>query len=330
MSKRFLLFLRKIAVFTFRALGSDIYDTRTGEKITRALLLPWRGRILILGSDQALLPLPAAQDRITYWRQEIAFGRHPAPDFPRREPANQILRESPYHALPPQTLVVILDHRKGELAASLPRYWAEKYASPDQILLAYGGARENFDQVPWGSKIFIEDSRLRVSDQQRRRHTYHGLMQAVSHWMKGSDFTHVLFVEFDHIPVVSDILTRYLAFMEKEDADVLGHWLARIDNTTSPHWLGHVNNDNRDKVILSMIGTGHFWKREAWEAVSGSIEHTDLYSELHMPTAAHHLGFRVRGLEEQQQFVMNFPERLGGDAEWAARLGAWAIHPVKK
>ncbi len=68
-----------------RLLGSKLVDTENGRVIGRALLLPWRGRILVLGlsPSQPVRPVFLAQRRLTYWKQELGFTTHPPPDFPR-------------------------------------------------------------------------------------------------------------------------------------------------------------------------------------------------------------------------------------------------------
>lgn len=77
--------LRPLALGIINLLSSDIRDVDTGECIGRALLIPWRGRILILGAGvagYALVPKFCPQPRLTFWRCELGFTRHPAPDFP--------------------------------------------------------------------------------------------------------------------------------------------------------------------------------------------------------------------------------------------------------
>jgi len=75
--------LRNIGVILMRALGSDLVDAETGRVIGRALLLPWRGRIVVLGlsPEQPVRPVFVTQERLTYWKQEIGFTAHPPPDF---------------------------------------------------------------------------------------------------------------------------------------------------------------------------------------------------------------------------------------------------------
>jgi len=78
--------VRNIGVLLMRALGSTLVDAETGRVIGRALLIPWRGRILVFGisPSQPIRPIFLPQERLTYWKQELGFTAHPPPDF-RRE-----------------------------------------------------------------------------------------------------------------------------------------------------------------------------------------------------------------------------------------------------
>jgi hypothetical protein len=81
--KRFLV--RKIRDFGLavaRLFASDLVDVRTGKKIGRALLLPWRGKIHVIGLDAAVQAVFLPQERLTFWKQEIGFTAQPPPDFP--------------------------------------------------------------------------------------------------------------------------------------------------------------------------------------------------------------------------------------------------------
>lgn len=77
--------LRPILLGIIDLLASDIRDVDTGKCIGRALLIPWRGRILLLGdgiSGYALVPKFCAQTQLTYWKVELGFTAHPPPDYP--------------------------------------------------------------------------------------------------------------------------------------------------------------------------------------------------------------------------------------------------------
>jgi hypothetical protein len=76
-------FVRDAGVRLLRACGSDIVDAETGAVIGRALLVPWRGRIKVIGLETPVRPVFLAQPRLTYWKQELGFTTHPPPDFPR-------------------------------------------------------------------------------------------------------------------------------------------------------------------------------------------------------------------------------------------------------
>ena len=81
--KRFLVRkIRDLGLAIARLFASDLVVFRTGKKIGRALLLPWRGKIHVIGLENAVQVTFVPQERLTFWKQEIGFTAHPRPDFP--------------------------------------------------------------------------------------------------------------------------------------------------------------------------------------------------------------------------------------------------------
>lgn len=74
--------VRDLGLKIFRACGSTIVDAETGEKLGRAFLFPWRGRIIVIGLEVPVRPVFRPQTRLTYWKQDLGFTVHPPPDFP--------------------------------------------------------------------------------------------------------------------------------------------------------------------------------------------------------------------------------------------------------
>ena len=74
--------LRTVILHVARRVGSRVVDARTGQVLGRALLVPFGGRIHVVGLDANVVPEFAPQDRLTYWKQELRFTAHPPPDFP--------------------------------------------------------------------------------------------------------------------------------------------------------------------------------------------------------------------------------------------------------
>ena len=75
--------VRDIAVATIQRVGTQICDYQTGRPLGRVLIIPWRGKIHIIALGTAVRPVFLPQKRLTYWKQELGFTTHPAPDFPR-------------------------------------------------------------------------------------------------------------------------------------------------------------------------------------------------------------------------------------------------------
>ena len=238
-----------------------------------------------------------------------------------------------------RVLNVVLAHKPPAEIARLAAWWGH-VAAPDSLLLIHGGPEADFPEIGVPNKVRVESARLRTADHSRDRQSYTEVFSAASEWMKGRDFTHVYFAEFDHLPLVADLGARLLGRLAAEKADVLAHGLRRVDGTGWHHYLYHANDPEFHRhwerisrradrrTVLSMLGTGSFWTRAAFDAVAAEKEPFPMYLEIYLPTLAHHLGYRVRSLAEEEHCVRNLGD-FRGRISTARRAGAWTIHPVK-
>jgi len=80
--------VRTFVLFLAHKFGTNILDQRTGQIVGRALIIPWRGKIQVIGIQAAMIPTFLPQQRLTYWKQEIGFATHPPPDFPNIRPTS--------------------------------------------------------------------------------------------------------------------------------------------------------------------------------------------------------------------------------------------------
>lgn len=238
-----------------------------------------------------------------------------------------------------RVLNVVLAHSPPPEIARLVAWWTN-ITPQERLLLVHGGPESCFTEIEFGNKVHVSSERLRTVDHPRDRQGYTEVFAAASEWMRGRDFSHVYFAEFDHLPLVADLDQRLLRLLDEERADVLGYGVRRVDDTGWHHYLYHSSNpafhrhwegvsvrSNR-RVVLCMLGTGSFWKREVFDAVAASREPFPIYLELYLPTLAHHLGFRVRDMGVQNRFVRNLGD-MGADVAEARIAGAWTVHPVK-
>ena len=75
-------FIRAVGLKIAQTIGTPIIDFPSGRSLGRALVIPWRGKIHVVGLKAAARPMFQPQKRLTYWKQEIVFTEHPSPDFP--------------------------------------------------------------------------------------------------------------------------------------------------------------------------------------------------------------------------------------------------------
>jgi hypothetical protein len=79
--------LRRGGLWLAQTFGTRIIDHETGQSLGRALIVPWKGKVHVIGLTRAVRIFWLPQDRITYWKQEIGFATHPPPDFPNERNA---------------------------------------------------------------------------------------------------------------------------------------------------------------------------------------------------------------------------------------------------
>ncbi|CAN5377597.1 hypothetical protein BH20VER3_BH20VER3_02680 [soil metagenome] len=82
MNQRFKNLIRRVGLGIVHTVGTRLVDSETGLSLGKALVIPWRGQIYIIGLNKPVRPMFATQKRITYWKQELGFTLHPPPDFP--------------------------------------------------------------------------------------------------------------------------------------------------------------------------------------------------------------------------------------------------------
>ena len=240
-----------------------------------------------------------------------------------------------------RVLNVILSHQSRAELGRLVEWWSH-CAPIEDLLVAYGGTREDFDLLPNIPCVFVSDPRLRIY-KVRGKQSYGGVWRTVAEWIaaqQSDSFTHVHFAEFDHLPLVADLADRLVDRLEGEQADVLGHGLRRVDGTSHIQYLYHLSDPEflkfwrrisvrPDKeTVFHMLVTGSFWRRKAFMDVAAQKEEISAYLEIYLPTLAHHLGFRVRGFGDQTKCVstMLVPAL---SVEKARQAGCWTVHPIK-
>ena len=65
--------IRSIGLAIAHKFGARITDYRTGKVLGRAIIFPWRGRIHVIGLQSSVIPTFMAQQRLTYWKQELGL-----------------------------------------------------------------------------------------------------------------------------------------------------------------------------------------------------------------------------------------------------------------
>src|ERR1700737_724664 len=103
-------------------------------------------------------------------------------------------------------LNLILSHQATAPVSKMLTHWNQCVPN-ESILIAYGGAKREFDAIQHNKKIFVDDPRLRTRDHQREFQSYSRLFQAAAEFLQrqGEVFRFVHYAEYDHLPLVPDL-----------------------------------------------------------------------------------------------------------------------------
>lgn len=65
--------------------GSRLLDEKTGQVLGRAFIIPWRGRLMVIGYTGLLplRPVVCRDSRLSYWKLTLGFTAPSQPDFDR-------------------------------------------------------------------------------------------------------------------------------------------------------------------------------------------------------------------------------------------------------
>lgn len=81
-SLRMKMIFRGIVLRLVAKYGTEVRDYKTGNRLGRAWMFCWNGKVHFIGLTGALVPEFLPQQRLTYWKQELGFTQQPKPDFP--------------------------------------------------------------------------------------------------------------------------------------------------------------------------------------------------------------------------------------------------------
>jgi hypothetical protein len=85
--RKFRTFANRFLIGLAKVFGMRLIDEDTKEVLGKALIIPFRGKIHLIGFHSPgdhgfVIPQFDTQERATYWKQSIVFARHPIPDYP--------------------------------------------------------------------------------------------------------------------------------------------------------------------------------------------------------------------------------------------------------
>ena len=240
-------------------------------------------------------------------------------------------------------LTVLLTHLdRARVEAQLAHMRA--VAPAVRFAAVHGGRRADFEGLSSGDAVFVEDPTLRGPHFDK---SLNDTIRAIhERWVRDDPEVDLVYlVEYDHLILRGDFEEALRAVVARTGAGLVAKNATRRNDTNWSHFL-KVRHDRRLNDYIASIttrddplvrwgclGTGLLLTRDALEAFCALPDPPPYYVEMFVPTAIHHLGFRVVDMDAVSDLYASvrwLPEFDLEEALTAKRAGRYFVHPFKR
>jgi hypothetical protein len=217
-------------------------------------------------------------------------------------------------------------------------------APGSRFVVCHGGRRSDFDELPDGDALWIDDPTLRGHHFDQ---SLNGTLRALHDEVVADDprIDFVYLVEFDHLILSPDFEAALLDLAGRFDAGLLAKNAAPRNDTNWSHHLRYrddpelarffedISRRDDPAVRYGSLGPALLLRRDALGALCALDDAPPCYFELFVPTAVYHLGFDVVDVDAVSDLYASvrwLPEFTVDEALAARRAGRLFVHPFKR
>lgn len=242
-------------------------------------------------------------------------------------------------------LTAVLTHLPAPLVRAQIDYLA-RVAPDERFVVCHGGKRSDFDDLApgQGEAVFIDDASLRGPHFEKSLNATLGALHS-QYVRDDPGVDHVYVIEYDHLILRPDFAESLTALARRTGAGLLAksasprndtnwpHYLAARDDARLNAWIDRVSTREDKAMRLGCLGTGLFFRRDAFESFCAVEGAPPAYVELFVPTAVHHLGYKVVDVDAVSDLYADvrwLPEYDLDGVRSARRAGRAFVHPFKR
>lgn len=213
-----------------------------------------------------------------------------------------------------------------------------------RFVVCHGGRRSDFDKLSGIDGVFLDDPSLRGPHfDQSINQTLSTLCTTYVRDDPGIEYVYL--IEYDHLILLPDFEAKLIALAQRADAGLLAKRASPRNDSNWSHFVKSRHDGQLNKFIAGVstredpeqrwgcLGTGMLFRRDALLAFCALEDPPPSYFELFVPTAVHHLGFKVvdvDALSDLYSGVRWMPEYNLKEVRSAKRAGRTFLHPFKR
>ena len=318
-----------LVIVLTKLFGREVELENSGGRKLRILPVIWNKKVHLLGAQYDFIQA----DFTSHYTLRL----HSAPDITVSSGnASMVLRETGQG----KVVHIVLCHLPPDQTLKLLKH-AQQLAPGYVVMLAYGGPRENFSQVEWPHKIFLDDPTLRGTSS---RISYLQLSTLFRDYFKKNGILAdwVFVADFDLIPLKQNYLDGSIQLMVKHRAGLGGRQFRDVSLSNNPFVVDCSENGFIDETfnaagrypLYHCLGCALLFRGDFFNSLYDGEERLGLaYYELAAPSVANKKGYRVLSFQkcgDEFTSVRFRPVYSVAEALEAASAGASFIHPVKE
>ena len=217
-------------------------------------------------------------------------------------------------------------------------------APESRFVACHGGERADFEALPPGDGVFVDDPSLRGPHfDQSMNATLAALYEAYVRDDPAIDLVYV--IEYDHLILSGDFERTLAELASRSSAGLFAknatprndsnwsHYLRARGDERLNRFVARISGRNDPGLRWGCLGPGMLLRREALAAFCSLTDVPPNYFELLVPTVVYHLGFEVEDIDGISDLYMSIrwlPEFSVEEAIAQKRAGRSFLHPFKR
>jgi hypothetical protein len=241
-----------------------------------------------------------------------------------------------------ESAIIVICHLASQSSELIMNYF-KKISPGSTVILAYGGTIENFENINYDNRFYINDNKIRGVGY---RQSYFGMLDDFKKWMRDNSktFSWITIIDYDCLPLHKDWNEKIITLIRQKKASFGGKSIRDCTGDNSLFICNALNDGilkklEKNKIFRNIsfyqcLGALLCLSMECLDHISTLRDHfEDIFFEVSLPTCAAQGGFKMISLDSFSDVLSNVRFRPVYSHDDVCDLysnNQVLVHPVKE